>query len=407
LQLIFPAAGAAGVVTGQMNDAPAFYGLDFRTCPAPNAAGRHRMQQLFENTLLSFVCFYLGPVNTSWRAYGAAELVSQGWALLPAYFGFQQEQNPPGQTQVNVIPADVHAATAQGTADGNHAVALASGAGAALDQGSIIYLDLETTHVIQPQTFAYVEAWAAAVVNDGRYRPGVYCSAYRPHGADHPTCDTIRRHDQDQHNLAFWPFRLQDPHEGENWLAQGPLDANGDVTPLAFAQPPGAAGAWNFTGYANAWQFFQDWPTAGQAIYTDTGDQLQLSTIHNAFDFDIGRTADPGNTVGGNRKALRRRTVSALSANPGSIASGSVATLTVRIDGPAAEPDGLLVLIRSSLPEVIVPTSVRVPAGQSETSAQFSGYVSAGQVTATLSARALNHLAGVPVTTQVTVTPPA
>jgi Domain of unknown function (DUF1906) len=405
LQLTFPSGGAAGVVTGQMNDAPAFYGLDFRTCPAPNATGRHRMQQLFENTLLSFVCFYLGPVNASWRTYSAAELVSQGWALLSAYFGYQQEQNPLGQTQVNVISADVNAATAQGTTDGNHAVALASGAGAALDQGSIIYLDLETTHVIQPQTFAYIEAWAAAVVNDGRYRPGVYCSAYRPHGAAHPTCDTIKQHDQGQHNLALWPFRLQD--RGETWLAQGPLDANGDVTPMAFAQPPGSTGTWAFTSYANAWQFCQDWLTAGHVIYTDTGDQLQLSTIHNAFDFDIGQTSDPGNTVGGNRKALRRRTVSSLSANPGSITSGSMATLTVEIDGPAAGPDGLLVLIRSSLPEVVVPTSVRVPAGQSETSVQLSGYISTGQVTATLSARALNQLTGTSVTTQVTVTPPA
>jgi hypothetical protein len=414
LELTLPAAGAAGVATGQMTAAPAFYGLDFQRCPAPDAAGTHRMQQLFENTLLSFVAFYLGrsPANRTWSTYGAARLIGQGWALLPTYFGSQQEQNPPGEPRVNVIPAAVNAARAQGTTEGNDAVALA--AGAALPQGSIIYKDLETSHRILQQTFAYIEAWATAVVHDGRYRPGVYCSGVQPQRQATPTCDTIRQHDQNQHNLAFWPFRLQGLRE--TWLAQGPVDANGDVRPLAFAQPPGSTGTWAFTGYANAWQFSQNWPTGPtrrhphviyQVIYTDTGDQLKLSDIYDEFDFDIGRTADPGNTVGGSRKTTRRRAVSSISANATSITSGSTATLTVTIDGPAAQPDGLIVLIRSSLPEAVVPTSVRVPAGQSETSVQFSGHVPAGQITATLSARALNQLTGAPVTTQVTVTPPA
>ena len=403
LKLTYPAAGAAGVLTGQMKAAPAFYGLDFKTCPKPNAAGKHQMQQLFENTLLSFVCFYLGPVNASWRAYGAKTLVDQGWALLPAYFGYQQEQNPPPDPPVNVIPANVQAAKDQGTKDGNNAVNLADGA--PLDQDSIIYLDLETHRVIQAQTFAYVEAWAAAVAANGKYRPGVYCSGLEPHGAAEPTCDTIRHHNQNPHNLAFWPFRLQRP--GENWLSEGPLDANGDVTPLAFARPAGSIGVWAFPGYAEAWQFCQAWPTAGHVIYTDAGQQLQLKAIWEAFDFDIGRTADPGRTVGGKLKAQRRRTVTSLTADAAAITSGSTATLTIKIDGPAAAPDGLLVLIRFSLPEVFIPTSVRVPAGQSETSVQFSGHVPAGQVTATLSARALNQLTGAPPNTQVTVMPPA
>jgi hypothetical protein len=402
LELTYPAAGAVGMATGQAKAAPASYGLDFRACPQPNATGKHEMQQLFENTLLSFVCFYLGPVNKTWRTYGAKTLIGQGWALLPAYFGYQQEQNPKGQPQVNVIPKDPAAAKNQGTKDGNDAVNIARGAG--LDTGSIIYLDVETANKIQQQTFAYVEAWAAAVAADGSYRPGVYCSGVQPRGASAPTCDTIRQHDQGQHDLAFWVFRL--PGRGETWLAQGPLDANGDVTPLAFAKPAGSTGVWNFPGYADAWQFCQGWLTAGHVIYTDTGNQLQLSTIHPDFDFDIGRTSDPGHTVGSKTKAERRRTVTSLSADASSIASGSTATLTIKIDGPAAEPDGLLVLIRSSLPEVVVPTSTRIPAGLSETSAQFSGHVPAGPITATLSARALHQLTGAPPTTQVTVTPP-
>ena len=32
LKLTYPAAGAAGVLTGQMKAAPAFYRLDFKTC---------------------------------------------------------------------------------------------------------------------------------------------------------------------------------------------------------------------------------------------------------------------------------------------------------------------------------------------------------------------------------------
>ena len=235
--------------------------------------------------------------------------------------------------------------------------------GAPLDQDSIIYLDLKTHRVIQAQTFAYVEAWAAAVAANGKYRPGVYCGGLEPHGAAEPTCDTIRRHNQNPHNLAFSAARAA-AARGER-LSEGPLDANGDVTPLAFARPAGAW-RWALPGYAEAWPFCQGWPTAGHVIYTNAGQQLQLKAIWEAFDFDIGRTADPSRTVGGKLKAQRRRTVASLTADAAAITSGSTATLTIKIDGPAAAPDGLLCLIRFSLPEVFIPTSVRVPAGQSE-----------------------------------------
>ena len=65
------------------------------------------MQQLLEHPA-DFVCFYLGPVNASWRASGRETLVDQGWALLPATSiptGAEPSPDPP----VNVIPANVQA----------------------------------------------------------------------------------------------------------------------------------------------------------------------------------------------------------------------------------------------------------------------------------------------------------
>jgi hypothetical protein len=71
LHLLYPAPqGSAGAIAGSQVGAPAFYGADFASYP-PGATADSLMQQLFENTPLGILGFYLAPApwhtNRNWQ----------------------------------------------------------------------------------------------------------------------------------------------------------------------------------------------------------------------------------------------------------------------------------------------------------------------------------------------------
>jgi hypothetical protein len=124
------------------------------------------MQSLWEHTPLSFVAVYLAPApsqrRTAWMAH-VADLKAAGWGLAPVYVG-QQAVGGPGS----------HVLTeAQGATDAADAAALATAAG--LDEGSVVYLDVEQGGLLAADFLAYVEAWVAGV-QETDLRPGAYCS---------------------------------------------------------------------------------------------------------------------------------------------------------------------------------------------------------------------------------------
>ena len=61
---------------------------------------------------------------------------------------------------------------AQGTAEAADAVSKMRADG--FPDGSTIYLDVERVTTVSPALLEYYRAWMSGVLNDGRYKPGVY-----------------------------------------------------------------------------------------------------------------------------------------------------------------------------------------------------------------------------------------
>ena len=64
--------------------------------------------------------------------------------------------------------------TDQGKSEGSDAAMRAAGAG--VPNGSAIFLDIEYVTAVSPALVSYMSAWIAAVLSDGRFRPGIYCA---------------------------------------------------------------------------------------------------------------------------------------------------------------------------------------------------------------------------------------
>lgn len=112
-------------------------------------------------------------------------LVDMGWGLAVVYVG----QQTWGRTPRKLTPARAAAlrksgstcnadlvTTDRGEADGADAVLMATSEG--FPQRSIVFLDIERMEKMPPAMRDYYRAWAKHVLNDGRYRPGVYVHAH-------------------------------------------------------------------------------------------------------------------------------------------------------------------------------------------------------------------------------------
>jgi hypothetical protein len=62
----------------------------------------------------------------------------------------------------------------QGTSEAADAVAKTAGEG--VPEGSAIFLDVEYVSSVSPELLTYVSAWITGVLEDGRYRPAIYCA---------------------------------------------------------------------------------------------------------------------------------------------------------------------------------------------------------------------------------------
>jgi glycoside hydrolase-like protein len=140
-------------------------GLD--TYAAPSAAV---MADLLANTNLKWCAVYVAPSpshqDTSWMtAYPA--LVAAGWGVMFVHVG--RQITGPGAR----VPVDPGAASLAGTQDGEAAIALLQGLGAA--PGTIMVLDIENGPPFNDPMRSYVVGWAL-VVQKGGYNAGAYCS---------------------------------------------------------------------------------------------------------------------------------------------------------------------------------------------------------------------------------------
>ncbi len=140
--------------------------------------GDAQMQQLWDETNLSWCGFYLNPApshnnvrDNSWMDVRPTlpimthlpALQNIGWKTAPIYVG-QQPPDAPGRHNANA---------AQGTHDAGHAATLAIAAGYPAD--TIIYLDIEPSKKkLQNAMLEYYTNWVGGISTLG-FRPGVYC----------------------------------------------------------------------------------------------------------------------------------------------------------------------------------------------------------------------------------------
>jgi hypothetical protein len=110
----------------------------------------------------AFTGFYLPGApdhpDPSWKGTRST-LEQAGWGVIIIYVG---RQNTSSSASAN-----------QGSLDGKDAVQRTKTEGFAA--GSVIFLDVEFGDALGQAMLDYVMAWFQAIVQDGTYRPGVYC----------------------------------------------------------------------------------------------------------------------------------------------------------------------------------------------------------------------------------------
>lgn len=178
-------AQAAAAVTGQ--DAPLanayekghYVGFDTHTYPGTAVM---RTWKETPGSPYSWVGYYLPSpchADKSWTGKRDS-LQAMGWGLAIIYVGQQTWGKTPRKlslTQLSVLRRRTDCSTDlisgdEGTRNANDAVARASSEGFA--NGVVIFLDIERMETVPPAMRDYYRAWAARVLADGTYRPGIY-----------------------------------------------------------------------------------------------------------------------------------------------------------------------------------------------------------------------------------------
>jgi Domain of unknown function (DUF1906) len=410
LYLSYP--GAAGMLTGQRVTAPGYYGLHFTAYPAGHHADQY-LQDLFDNTPLGYLGFYfktIGHPGGSW-AGKATGLLTQGWNLVPIYVGRQQYWP---HTTDNQISAHTTTAATQGKKDGEKAVTLATSE--KLPRHSRLYLDIEATQYTSgpskgkngPPTasaIAYMKAWLAAVSASGKYAGALYDVNSRWTQSGTTYYDAVRIHSDLGHAapttwVAWNPGKAPIGVKAEAW----PRDPNGDVAAVAvkaYSTNP----QWDYASFAQSWQFTLNWLPAGAYFLTDTGAPRRYTAIAPGLDFNVSKSDDPGNTAPGHPKSRRRPAVSSVTAGSATVKPGKSVKVTVKLDRPAPAPNGAVVLLRSTSPQLILPSSARVAAKATSVTVSATAAVGSPAGSVTVRARVLHQLSGTPPQTMIKIAP--
>lgn len=412
LYLSYPTA--AGRITGQQVTAPGHYGLDFSAYPAGEHAAQY-LQDLFDNTPFAYLGFYFEttghPASTGAWTGKATALLAQGWNLIPIYVGRQQYWPHPSDNQ---IAANSATAARQGKDNGKTAVTLATNE--KLPPHSRLYLDIEATRYASgpskgkngpptASTIAYIKAWLGAVNSSGKFTGALYDanSHWTQSGKTHYDAVDIK---SSLGSAAPTTWVAWDPGTAPIGLKVGtwPLDPNGDVAAVA-VRAYSTRPQWGFTSFAQTWQFKLDWKPTGVSFLTDTGAARQYTAIAPTIDLNASRSHDPGNTAPGRPKSARRPATSSIAADSTTVMPGKSVKVTVKLDRPAPAPNGTLVLLRSTSPHLILPTSARVAAAASSVTVSATAAVGSPAGGAAVRARALHQLSGTPPHVTIQIAP--
>lgn len=169
------APGAAGPVIAPVA-ARGFPGFDMARYPGDDA-----MQSWRTASPYRWVGYYLpAPCHrdASWAGKRAA-LEAMGWGTAMLYVGQQAwegvpDPEPGDSTAVNrpIICSRTLLSDSTGRRDADDAIGRATADGFAA--GSVIFLDIEPVTTVPEALRTYYRAWTRRVVEDGRFRPGLY-----------------------------------------------------------------------------------------------------------------------------------------------------------------------------------------------------------------------------------------
>jgi hypothetical protein len=169
------ACAPAGVRPGAPEGVP---GFDTRRYPGDAAMARWRADSPYR-----WVGYYITAAchpRSSWSGRRSA-LHAMGWGLAVLYVGEQdwtQVANPPtGPGATGGVPRCTAAnlTAERGLADAAEADSVARAEG--FPVGSTVYLNVERVDAVTPALETYVRTWAGALVDRGRFAPGLYAHA--------------------------------------------------------------------------------------------------------------------------------------------------------------------------------------------------------------------------------------
>jgi hypothetical protein len=182
-------AQTAAAVTGQKaplaTDYTKGHYIGFDTHTYPGTAVMKAWKQT-PGSPYKWVGFYLpAPCHSDTSWVGKRDTIQRlGWGIAIVYVG----QQTWGKTPRNLTSAQRDALRKQndcstdlisaeeGKLNADDATRAAESEGFA--QGSIVFLDIERMETIPPQMRDYYKAWAARMLENGKYKPGVYTHAF-------------------------------------------------------------------------------------------------------------------------------------------------------------------------------------------------------------------------------------
>ena len=151
-------------------------GFDTRDYP-----GDAVMRQWLDDSPYRWVGYYLPApcyTGTTWSGRRSA-LADMGWGFAVIFVGEQDwaaMRPAPGDTVPTVAP-NPRCTRANLSAERGAADAAAAASAAASDgfpDGTVIFLDVERVERVSPELGSYVQSWTAALLQAGRFVPGLY-----------------------------------------------------------------------------------------------------------------------------------------------------------------------------------------------------------------------------------------
>ncbi|HEX8456545.1 MAG TPA: glycoside hydrolase domain-containing protein [Pyrinomonadaceae bacterium] len=154
----------------------------------------------FTGYYLSAPCHRDANHGGHWRPWMGhrQHLLDKGWGLIVCYVG----QQAPGASKCGANTLT----RSQGMADAEDAITKARGDG--FKEGVIIFLDIERMDTIPLGMLEYARAWVGRLLDEGMYKPGIYCHNHNVGELAAATRQEFAARGLPNESPAFWVVRI-------------------------------------------------------------------------------------------------------------------------------------------------------------------------------------------------------